>query len=78
MSDTLPRLARAGVVGCARSLWLLGAVVFCVSSASAQDLRDEEGFRVAMGLVQRGLYDDAALQLRQFLRTKPAEYWLAC
>lgn len=71
MSDTLPRLARIGVAGCVRSLWIAGAVVWCaVSPVSAQE-RDEEGFRVAMGLVQRGLHDDAAQQLVQFLRAQP-------
>ena len=62
MSHALPRLARAGL--------LLAAMVCCVSPlAYAQDGRGEESYRVAMGLLRRGMHDDAAQQLRRFLRS---------
>lgn len=69
MSHALPRLARAGL--------LLAAGVCCVSPfAQAQNGRGEESYRVAMGLLRRGLHDDAAEQLRQFLQSN-AEHRLA-
>jgi TolA-binding protein len=42
-----------------------------VAVVRAQDARDEEDFRVAMGLVQRGMHDDAAARLRRFLDAQP-------
>jgi hypothetical protein len=51
---------------------LAAALCPVVPWARAQNGPGDDGFRVAMGLMRRGLHDDAAKQLRAFLQEQPA------